>query len=298
MSGLVLPSNPAWFFHRVGGARRLGVVTPERGGRFVDAGPADALELLARGALDADDLRERLGSGAVLDREPTFDVPVDRPSKILGLGKNFAAHAAEFGAEVPEEPIFFAKLADSLLPHGGTVLLPHWVDSRIDHEIELGVVLGFPDPERRGRRDVAAADALRLVAGFTIVNDVTARRIQGDDRGQQRPWLRSKSFDTFCPVGPWVVPRESLPGHANLELWLEVDGERRQHSRTSKMVVDVAQALEYLSRHTTLRPGDLIAMGTPEGVGPIRAGNVMVGAIEGIGRLVNPVGRATPASRA
>ena len=189
---------PRWFAHRVGRERRLGVAQDQR---FFDLGPLDELELLASGGLDAVAIEHALEIAVPLAGEPVFAVPVARPSKILCLGKNYAAHAAEFGAKVPEEPFYFAKLAETLLPHRGTVLLPSWVETRIDHEIELGVILGFPDPDRLGAKHVSAAQALELVAGYTVLNDVTARKLQGQDREKQHPWLRSKSFDTFCPIG-------------------------------------------------------------------------------------------------
>ena len=134
------------------------------------------------------------------------------------------------------------------------------------------------------------ADALELVAGYSIFNDVTARTMQGDDRGAQKPWLRCKSFDTFGPFGPWVVPADSLDA-TDLAIACRVGDEPRQASRTSLMVVGIADAIAYLSRHTSLRSGDLIAMGTPEGVGPIADGDVVTCEIEGIGRLANPVVR-------
>ena len=285
-----VPARPAWFFHRHFGQRHLGVALPHDGGvAFRTAGAADELDLLATDGLSAAALQHLAERAEPLPDPPHFDVPVARPGKILCLGKNFAAHAAEMHGVVPEEPLYFNKLPETLLPHRGTVLLPRWLDSRVDHEIELCVVLGFADPEHRGAKYVTVADALDLVAGFTILNDVTARRLQHDDRKQQHPWLRSKSFDTFCPIGPWVVPRESLPGFGDLEIALEVNGTRRQHSRTSLMVVDVPHAIAFLSRHTTLRPGDLIAMGTPEGVGPLQPGDLVRGRIEQIGELINPV---------
>ncbi len=302
----LLPNSPAWFAHVVHEAgsrasRRLGVFLPE-GAQFVDLGPRDEAALLAGGSLGVGplaagllgnaQLRALAREGRPLERDAIrFEVPVARPGKILCLGKNFVLHAREFGAEVPEEPIFFTKLPDTFLPNEGTVLLPHWVTTRIDHEVELGVVLGFEDPERRGRKYVRADEALALVAGYTLLNDVTARKLQGDDRGNQRPWLRCKFFDTFCPIGPFVVPRDSLPDAPDLALDCWVNDVHRQSSRTSLMVVDVPHAIEYLSRHTTLRPGDVIAMGTPEGVGPIQDGDVMVCTLEGVGLLRNRVVR-------
>jgi len=292
------PVGPAWFAFRERGERHLGILVPgdrPDGDRAFDAGPFDESAALAvTGGLGAEDLGDRLVDATPLADLPPLDVPVARPSKILCFGKNFAAHAAEFGAEVPEEPLFFTKLVDSLLPAGRPVVLPHWLDTRIDHEIELGVVLGFDDPHGRGRKYVAEEQAMDLVAGYTVLNDVTARKMQGTDRGAQKPWLRCKSFDTFCPVGPWVVPAANLPDLADLEIGLRVGDRPRQRSELGKMVVTVARGIAWLSRHTTLRPGDLLAMGTPEGVGPIDDGDEMVGWIEGIGVLRNPVERERP----
>ncbi|MCC6672364.1 MAG: fumarylacetoacetate hydrolase family protein [Planctomycetes bacterium] len=289
-NGGALPAAPAWFAYRRHGERRLAVIDPRTEEAVcADLGPQDEASLLAMGGLDAEAVQAALRKCPPLDLPAVFDPPVARPSKILCLGKNFAAHAAEFGAQVPEEPMFFAKVADTLVAHGAPVRIPHWLDTRVDHEIELGVVLGFPDPDRRGRKYVRPEHALELVAGYTILNDVTARKMQGTDRDAKKPWLRSKSFDTFCPLGPWVVPRDLLPEVGDLELELRVNGVRRQHSRTSLMVVKVADALAYLSRHTTLRPGDLIAMGTPEGVGPVQHGDLMECRIDRLGCLSNPV---------
>lgn len=282
------PERPAWFAHRVDGARRFGIFDPDRGG-FVDVGPMDEIAALARGALSS---RATLPAGGeTMATPPVFDVPVQRPSKILCLGKNYAAHAAEFGAEVPDEPIFFTKFADTLLPHGAPIQLPHWVTSRIDHEIELAVILGFDDPENRGAKYVPKDRAMDLVAGYTVLNDITARRMQGDDRGEQHPWLRSKSFDTFCPIGPWVIPAAELPEYGKLTIRLHVNDTLRQESTTDLMVVDIPTAIEYLSRHTTLRPGDILATGTPEGVGPIEDGDTVTCAIDHIGTLSNGVQR-------
>ncbi len=292
-----LPAALAWFRHRVRGRPHLGLVDPARPeAPFLDVGAIDELALLATDLLDAPRLAELAHAAAPLRGDPDFDVPVARPGKILCLGKNYAAHAAEFGAPVPEEPVFFNKLPESLVAHRAAVVRPHWLTTRVDHEVELAVVLGFADPDGQGRKYVRPSRALELVAGYTVLNDVTARRLQGDDREAKKPWLRCKSFDTFCPLGPWVVPARSLPNVGDVGIRRAVNGEVRQESRTSRMVVGVADAIAYLSRHTRLRPGDVIGMGTPEGVGPIQSGDVMVGAIDGIGELVNEVRReAAPA---
>lgn len=286
-----LPAAPAWFRYRAASGVRLGAVDPT-GGRpaWFDLGAQDPHALLARGGLRAGHLRELIAAGAPMPAPAAFELPLPAPGKILCVAKNYLAHAREFGADVPGEPIFFAKLPDTLVPDGAPVRLPHWLDSRVDHEAELGLVLGFADPDRRGRKYVAASRAMDLVAGFTLVNDVTARKLQGSDRDQKYPWLRSKSFDTFCPCGPWVVPADSV-ACADLEITLTVGDQVRQRASTAAMVFPVPVLIEALSRHTSLRPGDLIATGTPEGVGPIVPGDHMQVAIAGIGTLANPVER-------
>lgn len=284
---LPLPAAPAWFFHGDFGERRLGVVLPEAG--FFDLGRDDEAALLSEGSLTANHLRAMAEEGDLFDAPPTrFEVPVRLPSKILCLGKNYAAHAAELGSAVPEEPFAFAKLADTLIPHGAAVVIPHWLDTRVDHEIELALILGFDDPHQRGRKYVTRAAAMSLIAGYTIFNDVTARKLQASDRDLKQPWLRAKSLDTFGPIGPWVVAADAFDA-SDRRLTLRVDAEVRQDARTSDMVVDLADAIVFLSRHFTLRPGDVIATGTPAGIGPVRDGNVMRSEIEGIGALTNPV---------
>lgn len=284
-----LPAAPAWFRFAQGGAARAGAVDPA--GRFFDLGPLDVHALLARGALRSADLAERIAAAAEMPAPERVLQPLPRPGKVLCLAKNYVAHAREFGAEAPNEPIFFAKLPDALCGPGDPVVIPGWLDSRVDHEAELAVILGFDDPEGRGRKDVAAADTAALVAGFTALNDVTARALQGSDRERSYPWLRSKSLDTFCPFGPFVVPADGLDA-GDLQITMRVNGEVRQQARTSAMVFSIADALAAMSRVTTLRPGDLIAMGTPEGVGPVRDGDVMEVEIEKLGVLRNPVQRA------
>jgi len=289
---LVLPATIAWFRFEHGGAPRLGAVDP-RGPSWFDLGPVDVHTLLAEGALRKADLARRLASAAAMPEPRRFLLPVPRPGKILCLAKNYVAHAKEFGAEAPKEPIFFAKLPDTLVPHGADVVLPHWLDTRVDHEAELALVLGFADPAGRGAKYLTEPDALRVVAGYTLVNDVTARKLQGTDRDQKYPWLRSKSFDTFCPTGPFVVPVDALSA-ADLRITMRVNGVVKQDARTKDMVFSIEQALVAMSRCTTLRSGDLVAMGTPEGVGPIAAGDVMEVEIENLGVLRNGVVREEP----
>lgn len=286
---LVLPGVPAWFRFAHGGAEHLGAVDP-RGPRWFDLGPLDVRTLLARGELRQADLAARMAKAAAIAAPTRLLKPVPQPGKILCLAKNYVAHAKEFGAEAPKEPIFFAKLPDTLVAHGDDVVIPHWLETRVDHEAELALVLGFHDPSGRGAKYVDEAAAPSLVAGYTLLNDVTARKLQGTDRDQKYPWLRSKSFDTFCPFGPFVVPADALDA-GDLRITMRVNGQVRQDARTRDMVFPIGPALVAMARCTTLRPGDLIAMGTPEGVGPVVAGDVMEVEIEHLGVLRNPVVR-------
>jgi 2-keto-4-pentenoate hydratase/2-oxohepta-3-ene-1,7-dioic acid hydratase in catechol pathway len=193
------------------------------------------------------------------------------PRKIFGIGKNYRAHASEMGGAVPAEPLVFAKATSSLLASEGTVLLPG-ESTRVDYEGELGVVIGS-----RCRR-VAASNALGHVFGYTVVCDITARDLQSKD-GQ---WTRAKSFDTFCPVGPLVVTGVD-PGA--LDLRLTVNGVVRQDGNTRDMVFGVAELVAYVSSFGTLEPGDLIATGTPEGVGSLSPGDAVEVTIEEVGTL-------------
>jgi len=282
-----LPAVPAWFRFVHGDAAHLGAVDPASG-RFCDLGPLDVQALLARGALREKDLAERMAKAPSMPAPNRFLRPVPTPGKILCLAKNYVAHAREFGSDAPSEPIFFAKLPDTLIPHGEPVVIPHWLDTRVDHEAELALVLGFADPDERGAKYVDASGARALVAGYTVLNDVTARKLQGQDREQKYPWLRSKSLDTFCPFGPFVVPADAIDP-SDLRVTMRVNGVVKQEARTSAMVFSIEQALVAMAKCTTLRPGDLIAMGTPEGVGPVVQGDVMEVEVEKLGVLRNPV---------
>lgn len=294
MSDASMPAVPAWFRYDAAGAAHLGAVDPTgAAARWFDLGPLDVVALLADGALLKGDLAARIARAREIGVPARFLPPLPRGGKILCLAKNYVAHAKEMGGDAPAEPIFFAKLPDTLVAHGDDVVIPHWLATRVDHEAELGLVLGFADPERHGRKNVAAADASALVAGYTPLNDVTARKLQGQDREHKYPWLRSKSLDTFCPAGPFVVPADALDA-GDLRVTMRVNGELRQDARTSAMVFPIGEALAAMARCTTLRPGDLVAMGTPEGVGPVVPGDVMEVAVEGLGVLQNRVVKEPP----
>jgi 2-keto-4-pentenoate hydratase/2-oxohepta-3-ene-1,7-dioic acid hydratase in catechol pathway len=216
-------------------------------------------------------------------QEPVhFLAPVTRPSKIVALGRNYIEHARESGHEVPDEPILFAKAPSAVIGPGENIVYPQGVQ-RLDPELELGVVIG-----RRGRF-VGEAEALEYVAGYTIVNDVTARDVQRRDQEKKWPWFRSKSFDTFCPLGPYLVLQDEIADPQQLELTLRVNGEIRQHSTTAKMIFGIRQLIAFISQHMTLEPGDVIATGTPEGIAPLNRGDLLEGTITGLGTLVNRV---------
>lgn len=204
------------------------------------------------------------------------------PSKIIGIGQNYRAHAAEMGKPIPAEPLIFLKSPSALIAPGAAIVRPRGF-ARVDHEGELGVVIG-----RRARR-VDARDALEYVLGVTCMNDVTVRDLQQRD-GQ---WARAKGFDTFCPIGPRIVGLGGPGGGGidptDLGITTRVGGEIRQDSRTSDMIFSVAEIIAFVSRYMTLEPGDLITTGTPAGVGNLAVGDVVAIEIEGIGVLENPV---------
>lgn len=259
--------------------------------------PLDGIE-----AIDGDDLVEILGRiGAeelsrLIDEyratapaqerlipvdEAVFAVPVANAQKLIGAALNYADHAAEGNLEVPTTPVFFFLPPSSLLPHKEAVILPSGSD-RVDFEVELGMVIG------REARNVPAHRWREYVAGFTIVNDITDRAMQLAAMDKGEPWDLSKALDTFSPCGPYLVPTASVPDPNDLALSLRIGDRVLQSARTSQMVFDVGRLLEMLSSFMTLTPGDIIATGTPSGIGPVVDGEVMEAAIDGLGVLVNP----------
>jgi 2-keto-4-pentenoate hydratase/2-oxohepta-3-ene-1,7-dioic acid hydratase in catechol pathway len=212
-------------------------------------------------------------------------LPIERPGKIICVGLNYRDHAEEQGTDLPTAPLLFAKWGNTLIGPGDPIAIPPIV-TKCDYEAELGVVIG----ERV--RGVSAANALEAVAGYICVNDVSARDLQFAD-GQ---WTRGKSPDTFCPVGPALVPRDQIADPQDLPIRAILNGETVQESTTGNMVFGVAEIIEYVTRTITLEPGDLIATGTPAGVGAFRKpplfmkpGDEITIEIDGVGSLTNPV---------
>jgi 2-keto-4-pentenoate hydratase/2-oxohepta-3-ene-1,7-dioic acid hydratase in catechol pathway len=201
--------------------------------------------------------------------------PVIPRSKVVCVGRNYADHAAEFGGEVPPEPLLFLKPNTSVIGPNDAIVWPRQ-SKRVDHEGELAIVIG------RLCKDVPREKAAEVIFGYTVANDVTARDLQKSD-GQ---WSRAKGFDTFCPLGPWI---ETELDPSDLAISVTVDGEVRQSSRTSSMIFSVAEIVEYASAAFTLLPGDVILTGTPAGVGILPPGCTVSVTIENIGTLENKV---------
>jgi 2-keto-4-pentenoate hydratase/2-oxohepta-3-ene-1,7-dioic acid hydratase in catechol pathway len=224
---------------------------------------------------DVEGLRTRKIEAIALEEADLL--PPVRPSKIVCVGRNYRAHAEELGHDIPTEPILFLKPTSALLAPGGIVRRPR-ISQRVDHEAELCIVIG-----KTCHHLAADEDVRPFILGYTCLNDVTARDLQKKD-GQ---WTRGKSFDTFCPVGPVVV--DGIDPWAGLAVGVRVNGEVRQAGNTRDFLFPVDVVIRHTAQVMTLFPGDLITTGTPEGVGPVVAGDVMEVSVEGVGTLRNSV---------
>ena len=255
-------------------------------------GMLDVIERGDRGLAEIAALLKRAPS-SVFEIDDRFAVPVDSvsflpavyPGKIVAIGRNYIDHAIEGGSEPPAAPLIFNKLPNSLSAHNAPIVL-HKISSQIDYEAELAVVIG-----RRATR-VSESEALDYIFGYTLINDVSARDLQFGD-GQ---WVRGKSLDGFAPLGPFITTREEIPDVQALNIEGRLNGEVMQSSNTSKMIFKVANLVSYISQGITLEPGDVIATGTPDGVGIFRKppvlmkeGDVYEVTIDGLGTLRNPV---------
>lgn len=227
------------------------------------------------GAEDPEDLPTKSIPRVAL-AEATLAVPV-QPSKIVCVGRNYRAHAAELGNEVPGEPLIFFKPPSSLLPHGGTIRRPR-LSQRTDYEGELAVIIG-----RSCYKLPADADVRAFILGYTALNDFTARDLQKKDS----QWTRGKGFDTFCPVGPLVT--NEIDPWAGVGVGTRVNGEVRQEGNTRDFIFSLDVIIRYIAEVMTLVPGDVIATGTPEGVGAAAAGDVIEISVEGVGTLRNGI---------
>ena len=221
-------------------------------------------------------------SDLVIKSNINYAVPIQRPQNIICLGRNYIEHAREMQNEPPQVPILFAKCPSALLPHRGTIRIPKEI-GRVDHEIELAVVIG------KETIRVSQQNAMEHVAGFSIVNDVTARDLQADYKERGLPWTLCKGMDTFLPMGPVLVPADAVQDPQNLTLECKVNDKVKQSSSTAKMIFNIPYIISYISKYITLQAGDIICTGTPEGVSPLTPGDIVQCSIEGLGVLSNRV---------
>ena len=209
--------------------------------------------------------------------------PVIPRSKIVAVGRNYAAHAAEMGDEVPKIPLTFFKPNTSVIGPGEPIIYPG-ASREVSFEGELALVIG------RICKEVPVSRVPEVIFGYTVANDVTARDLQRSD-GQ---WARAKGYDTFCPLGPWITTHQRLEEAAALAIRTTLDGELRQDGNTKDMILTIPELVAYISSYTTLLPGDVILTGTPSGVGPMLPGQEVSVEIESIGTLTNPVAGTRP----
>jgi len=265
-------------------------------GAYIDLHAADGrlptgVRQLLEGGPDLMRLAREVVGGNLATRIPAAGVrllpPIPDPPKVICIGLNYRDHAAETGAKIPAEPVLFSKFATALIGAETPIVLPS-VSKKVDYEAELVLVVG------KGGRHLNAATALEHLAGYTVGNDVSARDWQLEKDGRQ--WLAGKTFDTFAPLGPWLVTADEVPDPQNLGVRLRLNGRTMQDSNTRQMIFPAAVALAYISQVVTLQAGDLIFTGTPPGVGMARkppvwlkAGDVVEVEIDGLGMLRNPV---------
>ncbi len=229
--------------------------------------------------------KERRPSWAWPLDEVELAPPIPNPEKIICVGQNYMDHCKEQGVEIPKSPIIFAKFPTTLTgPYSPIHIPPPDLTSMVDYEVELAFVIG------RETKHARKTDAMKSVAGYMVLNDVTARDVQRGD-GQ---WVRGKSFDTFGPCGPWLLTSDEIENPGGLRLWLKLNGQTMQDSSTQNLIFDIPYLIEYISRGMTLKPGDIISTGTPPGVGIFRKppvllkpGDVMEACVEGIGTIRN-----------
>ncbi|WP_309721428.1 fumarylacetoacetate hydrolase family protein [Armatimonas sp.] len=210
--------------------------------------------------------------------------PIPKPNRILAIGRNYAEHAKELGNAVPDEPVVFLKASQSVIGPDSEVFIPDWA-GRVDYEGELLVVLG------KGGKNISEADAMECVVAYTCFNDITAREKSKALQSKGHPWFLAKSLDTFGPLGPHLVTADAFPDPSAIRVQLRVNGETKQDGTTSQMIHSIPKLIAYLSTWFALEPGDVIATGTPPGVGPLVIGDMVEVEIEGIGTLRSAVSR-------
>ncbi len=249
----------------------------------------DMLDLITYGLADPlllreveDFLEKHNLTEELLDTAYKLRAPIARPGAIYALGRNYPAHARESGLEPPEEPVYFGKAVTAVIGPEEPVIYKKWL-TRVDPEAELAVVIS------REGSDISEEDAPSYIAGYTCLNDVTARDVQKIDLENAHPWLRSKGIDTFCPMGPNLTLPDEMPDPLEVDVEMRVNGETRQKDNTRSLSFNVPFLISWISRYHTLYPGDVISTGTPEGMKPVVPGDVMEVIVERVGTLRNPV---------
>jgi len=210
------------------------------------------------------------------------------PTKIICIGRNYLEHAKEFDAPVPTEPVFFVKTINSLITNGKPVVYPRILYenekfNRVDHEVELAFILS------KKCKKISPENVFDYIQGYSIFLDMTARKMQIYDRNKNLPWYRSKNFDTFSVVGPHIVPLNEIEDPHNLNIELQINDSVKQSSNTKYMIFKIPRIMEYISSFLTLEQGDIVATGTPSGVGPIQPGDIIKASIEKVGEIRHKV---------
>jgi len=208
--------------------------------------------------------------------------PISRENKIICLGKNYKEHAKEIGDDTPSEPILFGKFADCAIGHGESIIYPPFA-KRVDPEVELGVVIG------KEGKNIPEEEIENYIFGYTIANDITEREMEFEDMKKGYPWFRSKNFDTFMAIGPYIVTKDKVSEPHNLHIELRVNSEKRQSGNTQDMIFNISSHISYISKYIKLYPGDIISTGTVSGIKSIKKGDVIEAEIEKIGILRNNV---------
>jgi len=279
--------NLLWHGHSVT-LELMKLVTFSRAGAIPQAGVVEENKVIGLGA----DMLSVIASGKIQPDGPAYDLasvtllaPIPRPPKLICVGLNYRDHAAETKLEIPKVPTIFCKFTNVVIGPGQPIVLPR-VSSRVDYEAEFAFVIGT------GGRSIPAARAMEHVFGYTIANDVSAR----DYQMATSQWLMGKSFDTFAPIGPWIVTAADIADPHSLGISLEIGGERLQDSNTRELIFKIPELIEFISSVVTLEPGDIVLTGTPAGVGFARkpprylqSGDEVVIRIEGLGELRNSV---------
>ncbi len=272
------------------GKSRLGVVDGEQARDLTELiGYTDVLSLIRGEGMDLGKV-ERALQEKKATRHPLAQLrlkaPIPSPSKVIAIGLNYMDHCREQNVPVPARPVVFAKFPSSIIGPSDPIVWDPGLTSQVDLEVELGVVMG------RRARNVSQEHAMDYIFGFTVINDVSARDLQFGDK----QWVRGKSLDTFCPTGPVVVTTDEIANPHALALRSTINGQMMQDSNTSEMIFNIPYLISFLSQAFTLEPGDLIATGTPNGVGVFRKpqvflqdGDLVEVEVQGIGKLANPV---------